>query len=287
MNSVLQAVGAAVAAWKNRLSDLRRLARMFRLGNPGRGISSRAKIGMENADAQSRGAMPMIKKAMLYAGGLMVAAGGPVTLFSGSDLVSGVKQRWLGNSPAAVSNPPQQPATAEPVLPAQSPANASPGAVWKDAPIERGVSAESRPSPTLAEAFRFDVTVNEIMQRWPRVSTGLPHLQLQGYRVPLVTGSRLTDVAGSLTYFFNVRQQVQQIAFRGTTGDPSELANYLARRFHFVRRLTEDPGVVLFEAVDSDNQPAGSLKIQSAKLIQADRPYSRYELDLVIHRPRE
>ena len=121
------------------------------------------------------------------------------------------------------------------------------------------------PSPSLAEVLRFDVTVDWVMQRWPRVSTGLPYLQLQGYRVPLVTGTGVADLAGSLTYYFNAQQQVQRITFRGTTGDPSALVALLAGRYHFARRLTNDPGVVLYEAVDSSNQPAGSLKIRSAR----------------------
>ena len=64
-------------------------------------------------------------------------------------------------------------------------------------------------------------------------STGLTYLQLQGYRVPLVTGTTLADVAGSLTYYFNAQQRVQRITFRGTTGDPSVLATLLAQRLSF------------------------------------------------------
>jgi hypothetical protein len=124
------------------------------------------------------------------------------------------------------------------------------------------------------------------MQRWPRVSTGLPYLQLQGYRVPLVSGTSLRDVAGSLTYYFNTAQQVERITLRGATGDPSALVAILAGRYHFARRLTNDPGVVLYETVDSSNQPAGSLKIRSAKVIKANQPYSRFEVELVMDRPR-
>ena len=106
--------------------------------------------------------------------------------------------------------------------------------------------------------LRFDVTASWVMQHWPRVSTGLPYLQLQGYRVALVTGTRVTDLAGSLTYYFNAQQQVQRITFRGTTGDPSVLVALLAGRYGFARRVMNDPGVVLYEAVDSGNQPIGS-----------------------------
>jgi len=56
-----------------------------------------------------------------------------------------------------------------------------------------------------------------VISRWPRVSAGLAELQLQGYRVPLVSGTTANDLAGALTYYFNSRQQVQRITFQGTT----------------------------------------------------------------------
>jgi hypothetical protein len=107
---------------------------------------------------------------------------------------------------------------------------------------------------------------------------------LQGYRVPLVSGTSLSDVAGSLTYYFNVRQQVQRITLRGSTGDPSILATILVSRYHFARRFTNDPGVVLYEAVDADNRSVGSLKIRSAPVVNTSQPYSRFQIDLVIDR---
>ena len=122
-------------------------------------------------------------------------------------------------------------------------------------PASAGPNAAPRdrmPLPSLAEVLRFDVTVEWVLQRWPRVTTGLPQLQLQGYRVPLVSGTQISDVAGSLTYYFNARQQVQRITLRGTTGDPSALVNLLASRYHFARRLTNDPGIILYEAVDPE-----------------------------------
>ena len=140
------------------------------------------------------------------------------------------------------------------------------------------------PLPSLAEVLRMDVSVEWVLQRWPRVTTGLPQLQMQGYRVPLVSGTSVTDVAGSLTYYFNARQQVQRITLRGTTGDPSVLASILKSRYGFTRRLTNDPGVVLFEAVDSSNRPVGSLKIRSAPVVSVSQPYSRFQVDLVMDR---
>ena len=141
-----------------------------------------------------------------------------------------------------------------------------------------------RRRPVLAEVLRFDVTASWVMQHWPRVSTGLPYLQLQGYRVALVTGTRVTDLAGSLTYYFNAQQKVQRITFRGTTGDPSALVTLLTGRYGFARRVLNDPSVVLYEAVDSGNQPIGSVKIRSAQVIEANQPYRRFEVELVMDR---
>jgi len=107
---------------------------------------------------------------------------------------------------------------------------------------------------------------------------------LQGDRAPLVTGTAMADVAGSLTYYFNAQQQVQRITLRGTTGDPSVLVTILTTQHHFTRRLTNDPGVVLYEAVDSGSQPAGTLQIRSANVISASEPRTRFEIDLVMDR---
>ena len=213
------------------------------------------------------------KKTMLHVTGLLLAIGVPVSLFSTADMMSGGKKNATP-PPVAVPASLQQGASggfspgAAPGL--NLPPNASP--------------ADYAPLPSLAEVLRFDATVEWILHRWPRVTTGLPYLQLQGYRVPLMTGANPTDVAGSLTYYFNARQQVQRITLRGATGDPSVLATILASRYNFTRRLTNDPSVVLYEAVDSSNQPVGSLKIRSAPVVKANQPYSRFEVDLVMDR---
>ena len=71
-----------------------------------------------------------------------------------------------------------------------------------------------------SSVFHFQITPEWIVAHWPAVSTGLAQLQLEGYRVPLVTGTARHDLAGSLTYYFNAEQKLQQITFVGTTGDP-------------------------------------------------------------------
>ena len=126
--------------------------------------------------------------------------------------------------------------------------------------------------------LRFDVSPAWVVARWPRVSTGLAQLQLQGYRVPLVTGTDQDDVAGSLTYYFNPKQQVQRLTFHGTTGDARSMVALLSTRFGLRRRLTNDPGVFLYETRNSRDEPTSFLWIRLAPVVKSTEPLDRYEV---------
>lgn len=227
-----------------------------------------------------------IKKTLLCVGGLMLATGGPITMFSASDFVGGIKRTWSASPAATATAAPLQPGTAPAFTPppvVDSPAASSQIQPSPVVPISNSPT-DATPITSLAEVLRFDITVEWVMRRWPRVSTGLPHLQLQGYRVPVITGTSVADLAGSLTYYFNAAQQTQRITLRGTTGDPSALVAVVTNRHHFTRRLTNDPGVVLYEAVDSSNKPTGTLKIRSARVVKSNQPYMRFEVELEMDR---
>jgi hypothetical protein len=219
------------------------------------------------------------KKTMLYVSGLLLAAGGPITVYSGAELLNSKKDP--NAIPAATVA--AEPNTSRTVYTAAI-ENTSKYFTSRSRATSPYGTVPAMPSLTLDEALRFDVTVEWVIQHWPHVTTGLSYLQLQGYRVTLMTGASLPDVAGSLTYYFNAQQQVQRITLTGTTGDPSRLATVVGSRYHFARRLVNEPGIVLYEAVDWSNRPVGVLKIRSAKVILASQPYSRYEVDLLVDR---
>ena len=224
------------------------------------------------------------KKTMLYVSGLFLAAGGPITVYSGAELFGSKKDP--NAIPAATAT--AEPNTSRTAGYVASLENATSKYFGSRSSVpSRYGTIPAMPSPTLDEALRFDVTVEWVIQHWPHVTTGLSYLQLQGYRVTLMTGTSLPDVAGSLTYYFNAQQQVQRITLTGTTGDPSQLAAMAARRHHFARRLVNEPGIVLYEAVDSNNRPVGALKIRSAQVILASQPYLRYEFNLLMDRPED
>jgi len=217
------------------------------------------------------------KKTLLYVSGLFLAVGGPITVFSGAEFLNSKKPPDATSAATVADEPLSAPSSGQPLLGKTASRFSRSRAAAPQAALPATL-------PTLDEVLRFEATVEWIIHRWPRITTGLSYLQLQGYRVTLMTGASLPDVAGSLTYYFNAQQKVQRITLTGTTGDPSRLVNIVTRRHNFTRRLVNEPGIVLYEAVDSNNRPVGTLKIRSAKVILASQPYTRYEVDLVMDR---
>jgi hypothetical protein len=146
----------------------------------------------------------------------------------------------------------------------------------------RGV--EGTPSQDLAEFLQFDGTPAWVMSRWPRVTAGLAAPDLQGYRVPLVTGTREDDLAGSLTYYFDKTQHVALIIFHGTTGDPSKLVALFTSRYNFEPQQAPDPSLHLYQ-VKWNGKPKSELKIRPVRVVRADQPNARYEVDFAMKRP--
>jgi uncharacterized protein DUF6690 len=136
----------------------------------------------------------------------------------------------------------------------------------------------------LGEVLQFNGTPSWVMARWPRVTASLAELDLQGYRVPLVTGTGEDDLAGSLTYYFDKEQHVAYINFHGTTGDPRKLVSLVMSRYSFVRQSTDDPSLALYQ-VKWNGKPLSELRIRTARVLRADQPHARYEVDLAMKRP--
>jgi hypothetical protein len=133
----------------------------------------------------------------------------------------------------------------------------------------------------LSEAIRFDVTTAWLFGRWPRVTAGLPEGDLQGYRVPLISGTREDDVAGSLTYYFNARQVCQKITLLGSTGDPRKITAEVIGRFGLRRQTTSDASLQLYQT-RWNGKPVSELKIKIVPVVKASEPFARYEINLLL-----
>ncbi|MFI4874018.1 MAG: DUF6690 family protein [Blastopirellula sp. JB062] len=132
------------------------------------------------------------------------------------------------------------------------------------------------------EVFNFSADARWVSTRWPRVSTALADLNLEGLRAPLVTGSRYDDLAGSITYYFDRDGHVQRITFQGTTGDERRLIAMLTRHFDFKHEPTLDAGLYL---VKWNGDPTSVLMLRNATVIDATQPHKRLTVSLEINRP--
>jgi len=149
-------------------------------------------------------------------------------------------------------------------------------------------SASRRTAPTsaerIAEAIRFDATLEWVYQRWDRKSTRLADLDRHAVRVPLVTGTEMSDVAGSLTYYFDAEGQLQQISFRGQTGDPRVLIAMLTSRYHLRAQPPQIPGENLYQT-RWNGRTQSELRIKTAPVVSFATPHANFDVQLELIHP--
>lgn len=138
------------------------------------------------------------------------------------------------------------------------------------------------PPVSLEDALRLDISTGWVTSHWSRVSTVIGETDQMGLRVALVSGTEPTDIAGSLTYYFDQRHQLQRITFTGLTGDESRVITHLMNKFGLRPQPTVAAG--LYQA------PAGPGKVSQAQVnhlpvVQAAAINARAELAIEIHRP--
>lgn len=142
---------------------------------------------------------------------------------------------------------------------------------------------EGFPTTSLNEVFNLNVSKEWVYQRWARKSTALSELGLYGIRVPLVTGTQLHDLAGSLTYFFGDNGQVNRISFHGTTGDTTQLVRLVAQQYGLQQQTTPIAGEQLFQ-IKQQNQVFSELRTRPAAVLWASSPHDSFSVDLELQR---
>lgn len=221
---------------------------------------------------------------LLFVSFMMGAIGVPYLLSSSSNIWNSVKSKFSSSTDGASAATSDVDADVAAVSP-QPPTGiaGTPQAEFLRRP-SKPKDIEGAPAQNLAEILHFNGTPDWVMQRWPRVTTGLAHPDLQGYRVPLVTGTAPDDLAGSLTYYFDGSRRVEYITFHGVTGDPRKLIALVMRQYGLKPEKTEDPSLSLF-LMKWNGKPISELRIQTARVLRADQPNLRYRVDLALKRP--
>ncbi len=149
-------------------------------------------------------------------------------------------------------------------------------------PDFNAVPLEFMPVTNLNEIFRFDINAAWVRQRWDRVSTTAGGQGLQGLRVALVTGVNTQDLFGSLTYFFDANQVPQKITFRGWTGDPNSLIQFVTQGFGFKKQPTSAAGLYIAK---SWQKSTGVLFLQNASVARANHPTQQVAVLLEFNNP--
>jgi hypothetical protein len=138
----------------------------------------------------------------------------------------------------------------------------------------------TRRSPSAEQALRFDVTKEWVYRSFDRTSSGPTDLGLMSVRVPLVSGTQSASLAGSLTYYFNLSNQVEHITFRGRTCDPSRLIQFLSRSYG-LQPVSAPLGEYLYQVADR-NGVQSELHTREESSSSSQRLYS---VDLELARP--
>jgi hypothetical protein len=216
----------------------------------------------------------MFKRTVLTAGVLGAAVGGPYIATEWSKLKANVMGESASDN--GVKSPPVQSgkssAAQQVFVPEVDPRTGMPTA------------SQETPIVDMSEAFRFAVSPGWVMQRWPRVSAGLPDPTFHGLRVPLISGMRDDDLAGALTYYFTPSQKCAKIMFSGTTGDPRRLASFMQEKFGFKSYGSDQPGVERYE-IRWNGKSHSELLIHPAAVVRSANPLARYEVQLVLSDP--
>jgi hypothetical protein len=134
----------------------------------------------------------------------------------------------------------------------------------------------------LREVLRFDIVPGWLPQRFSRVTTVTSNVQMDGLRVPLITGTQPKDIAGTLTYFFDASKALKRINMHGLTGDPTELANLMVQYYQL--KPEQSLGGQLFTA-RWNNRVTSVMQISPAPIIYAGADHSKYIIFLELNQP--
>lgn len=148
----------------------------------------------------------------------------------------------------------------------------------KDLPTDLSGPENAR----LQDLIRFDRSPYWVTQNWSRVTTVLAEVELEGFRVPVVTGTELTDFAGSITYYFDKQHQLQRIVLDGMCGETGLIEEFAAEHLGLKRQPTL--GAALYTA-SWNGRHRSVLKCDHAPVVESRSPFTRYTVYMELNHP--
>ena len=223
--------------------------------------------------------MPILNKPLTAALLLAGAAGGPYVLYEtdAGQAASSTASQALGGNPTSAGSGATANSNVNSSWWGSSSVGSTPATNSTTAPVLSVTQINS-----LSEVLRFDIPPAWVMQNFPTVNTGVGDINLDGLRVPLITGTRADDLVGTLTYYFDRFQRVQRITLHAVTGDPTRIGTEIQRNY----RLQQQPalGGGLYTTT-WNGSPTSILHITPATVITAEQQNSRFTVFLEINQP--
>lgn len=136
--------------------------------------------------------------------------------------------------------------------------------------------------PDLREVLRFDITDRWLLGRFSRVSTVLADLRMEGLRVPIVTGTHATDLAGTLTYYFDHSGKLQRIQLHGFTGDPNRLVQLMTQFYGLAPEPAIEAGVYTKRW---NGLPVQFLRLTHAPVVYSDAVHQKFTVFIELNQP--
>lgn len=143
-------------------------------------------------------------------------------------------------------------------------------------------SLVGQPVSDLREVLRFDISPEWVTARFSRVTTVLAELEIDGLRVPLVTGTGPDDLAGSLSYYFDHSAKLQRVSLHGFTGDPNAVIDTMTRHYGLQSEPSLEAGVYTRRW---NGVPVHFLRITRAPIVYSDALHHKYTVYLELNQP--
>lgn len=134
----------------------------------------------------------------------------------------------------------------------------------------------------LRDVLRFDIGPEWVINRFSRVSTVLADMDLKGLRVPIVTGIKADDVAGTLTFYFDHNDRLQRLTFHGFTGDPNRFAEIMISHYGLSREPALEAGAFTKRW---NGRPVHFMRLTHAPVVYSDAIHQKYTVFLELNQP--
>jgi hypothetical protein len=124
-------------------------------------------------------------------------------------------------------------------------------------PVGRQRSEPSSPAPQESQAtpgpatidlrawLRWDLPRGYLLWQHPNAAIVPTERNLIGYRIPFTTGFQPQDLTGTLTYYYDAKEQLQRMELSAASGNPWPMTQWLLPQFHLQPIISLDPNVRL------------------------------------------